>query len=69
MAGRPTTKKANIQKIQQLIKNSDGIVDYRPIIAAIMRYCGCTYTEIGEAFGITRQMAQTVIKATERIDE
>ena len=65
MAGRPTQIKADIEKIKQLQAGSNDILDYRPIIAYTMRACGCTFTEIGEVFGFTRQMAETMVKNAE----
>ena len=63
MAGRPTQKKANIEAIRKIRQAG---VDTRPLIAYTMRNCGCTYSEIGQVFDITRQMAETLVKQVER---
>lgn len=55
-------KKANIEALQRLVVTLDGVVDYRPIIAYVMHYTQCTYAEIAEVFGISRQMAETLVK-------
>jgi len=61
MARKPQNK-ANIEALQRLVINLDGIVDYRPIIAYVMHYTGCNYREISDVFGISRQMAETLVK-------
>lgn len=62
MAGRPIQQKADIKGIQTLYHRANNVLDVRPIIALTMRNCGCTYDEIGRVFGITRQMAETLVK-------
>lgn len=63
MAGRPTQKKANIEAIR---KARQAGVDTRPLVAYVMRNCGCTFAEIAQVFDITRQMAETLVKQVER---
>lgn len=65
MAGRPVQKKADVEQIQRLYYRANNVLDVRPIIALTMRSCGCTYAEIGEVFGITKQMVQTIIENAE----
>ena len=70
MAGRPVQKTANIENIKKLrngIKTKDGTLEdlfneqlLRPVIVYTMRECGCTYTEIGKVFDISRQMAEQI---------
>ena len=70
MAGRPVQKTANIENIKKLrngIKTKDGTLEdlfneqlLRPVIVYTMRECGCTYTEIGKVFDISRQMAEHI---------
>jgi|GEM_PF-4064250 len=55
---RPKIVTVNIKNFQDLYANLGNLVDYLPIIAYTMRECGCTYTEIGEVFGIKRQQAE-----------
>lgn len=72
MAGRPTQKKADIQAIQDLYQSTDTYSNLvqttmiKPIIIFTMRKCGCTFQEIGDVFGITRQMAETAFKNAEQ---
>jgi hypothetical protein len=66
MAGRPKQKKANIEALKKL-DAAKTIIDVRPLIAYVMRHSGCTFTEIGEVFGLTRQQAQTKFEQAERI--
>lgn len=63
-AGRPVKKVADVKQIQSLAANTNKIVDLRPIIAVTMYSCDCTFNEIAEVFGITRQMAETLVKST-----
>lgn len=65
MAGRPTSKTADTEKIKRLYNRANNVLDVRPIIALTMRNCGCTFTEIGAVFGVTRQMAETIVKNAE----
>lgn len=59
-----TNKKTlNIPAIQQLLKNNEtSVVDLRPIVAVTMRESGCTFQEVADAMGFTRQMAETMVK-------
>lgn len=59
---RIPSKKADIEALQRLVITLDGVVDYRPIIAYVMHYTSCTYREIAEVFGISKQMAETLVK-------
>lgn len=42
------------------MKQLNNVVDNRPIVAVVMRECGCTYQEIADVFEITRQQAMTI---------
>ncbi len=72
MAGRPKQEKADIKAIQKLFESTNGYTDIvqaslvRPIIVFTMRNCGCTFQEIADVFGITRQMAETIYKNAEK---
>lgn len=66
MAGRPKQEKADIPKLQQLHNSTKQVIDPRPIIALTMAYCGATYREIGEAFNLSRQQAETILKNAEK---
>lgn len=61
---RPAMKKADIPAIQKLVNNST-VIDHRPVIAYVMRNCGCTFQEIADALGFSRQMAETMFKSAE----
>lgn len=65
MAGRPVTRLANVADIQKLYNEATNVLDTRPLIVLTMRACGCTYAEIGEVFGISKQMVQTIIEKAE----
>lgn len=65
MAGRPIQKRADIAALKKLNNNPDKLIDLKPTIVYIMRNAGCTYSEIGKVFGITRQMAETAYKNIE----
>ena len=54
-------KKANTEAIKKLVVNN-GVTDNRPIIAVVMRESGCTYQEIADVMGFTRQMAQIMVQ-------
>lgn len=66
MSGRPIQKQANIQALQKLVRISN-LVDYQPVIVYIMRHSGCTFTEISEVLGLTRQQALTHFKNAEEL--
>lgn len=66
MAGRPVQKKANIENIKKINEATKQVIDPRPIIVYTMRECGCTFSEIGQVFNISRQMAEAIYKATEK---
>lgn len=66
MAGRPRTEIANIKKIKALYNSTNQVIDPRPIIAVVMRECGASYREIGEVFGLTKQMAETIVQNAEK---
>lgn len=61
-------KRANTEAIKKLVVNN-GVTDNRPIIAVVMRECGATFAEIGEAMGFTRQMAQTMVQKAQASNE
>lgn len=62
MAGRPRQTDANIKVLRTLYKSTKQVIDPRPIMALVMKECGASYREIGEVFGVTRQMAETIVK-------
>lgn len=41
---------------------NNGVTDNRLLIASVMRACGCTYQEIADVFGFTRQNAESLLK-------
>jgi len=59
---RPIQKRANIQAIKNLADDSI-VLDLKPLIAMVMRECNCTFDEIGQVFGFTRQNAEQYIKS------
>lgn len=65
MSGRPISKKANIPALKKLVHISN-LVDYQPVIVYIMRHSGCTFTEISEVLGLSRQQALTHFKNAEQ---
>ena len=67
MAGRPQSKKANVEALQRLVLSVDSIVDLRPVIAYTMHHTGATSREIGEVFGVSRQMADIYIEQAQEI--
>ncbi len=71
MAGRPKQEKADIKAIQKLFSSTnypdivqDNVI--KPVIAYTMRKSGCTFQEIADVFGFTRQMAETLYKKAEK---
>ena len=66
MAGRPKQEKADITAIKKLFVSTSQVIDPRPIIAYTMKNCGCTFREIGEVFGVTKQQAETIFKNAEK---
>lgn len=65
MAGRPVTRLADVKEIQRIYNEATNTLDTRPLIVLTMRACGCTYAEIGEVFGISKQMVQTIVEHAE----
>lgn len=63
---RPKQQKVDVEALQLLIISVDGVVNYLPLIGYTMRACGATYREIGEAFGVSRQMAEYQVKEIEK---
>lgn len=60
---RTKKKELNIQALQTLLKNNENsVVDLRPIVAVTMRESGCTFQDIADVMGFTRQMAETMVK-------
>ena len=53
--------KSDTIAIKKLVINN-GITDNRLLIASVMRACGCTYQEIADVFGFTRQNAESLLK-------
>lgn len=66
MAGRPKQEKADIKALKKLNTGLGNLIDTKSLIAYIMRKSGCTYEEIGNVFGVTRQMAITLVDQAER---
>lgn len=65
MAGRPKQVRADIVALKAIYSVSSEFVDIKPVIAYVMRYSGCTYAEIGEVIGITKQAAQALFKVAD----
>lgn len=67
MAGRPPIKKADIPALKKLTGNNNHLntIDLNPIIAYTMWKCGCTFAEIGQVIGSTRQNAEYLVRSTE----
>lgn len=63
---RTTQNRADIDKIKLVRNNTPSLTDFKPIIALTMRYSGCTYSEIGKAFDMSRQAAEQYIKLLEK---
>ena len=55
---------ANILALKKLEDNT--VLDLRPLIVYIMRNSGCTYSEIGEVFDVSKQMAVHLYKNAEK---
>ena len=53
--------KPDILAIKKLVVNN-GITDNRLLIASVMRASGCTYQDIADVFGFTRQNAESLLK-------
>ena len=53
--------KPDILAIKNLIVNN-GTTDNRLLIASVMRASGCTYQNIADVFGYTRQNAESLLK-------
>jgi len=59
-------KEKDIEKLKELVMIGGFLVDYRPLIGAIMRACGCSLQEIGHVFGMSRQAVHSMLKSSER---
>lgn len=60
---RTRQKQPNIEAIKKLLTNNEkNVVDLRPIVAVTMRESGCTFQDVADAMGFTRQMAETMVK-------
>lgn len=66
MAGRPKQSIADLKAIKKIYKKADGILDPRPLIVFTMRNCGCTFQEIADAFGVSKQTIQTIYTNAEQ---
>lgn len=62
---KPVQKKADIAKLQSLVVELGGIIDYMPVIVYVMKASGCTYQEIGNVYGVSRQLAEYYTKKVE----
>lgn len=64
--GRKKQVQANVKELQKLNKSAADLImqisDSKKIIAYTMRLSGCTYSEIAEVFGTSRQGAEILIK-------
>lgn len=47
-----------LQDIQEITHIKHVEYDLKPVIAKTMRACGATYEEIGQAIGVSRQLAK-----------
>lgn len=56
----------NVEQIKELLLTGGYMIDIRPIIAVTMRACGCTYQEIGHAFGMSKQGVEAMVKRAMR---
>lgn len=63
--GRPIKLKADIEQLQKLMKYNNGILELKPLIAFVMRKSDCTYSEIGQVIGVSKQRAQVIVKEFE----
>ena len=61
-------KRANTEAIKKLVVNN-GVTDNRPIIAVVMRESGCTFQEIADVMGFSRQMADTMVRKAQASNE
>jgi hypothetical protein len=55
------TKQTRADIVALQVLQDSSALDLRAVMSYTMRYCGCTYTEIGEVFNITRQQAKNVV--------
>jgi len=58
--------KADIKQLKIMPKEISSDIDLSPIIVYVMRYCGCSFSQIGEVFGYSRQRAFEVFKKIEK---
>lgn len=62
-----TKKQVNIENIKKVLEfNNHIVVDLRPIVAMVMRESGCTYQQIADVMGFSRQNAETIVKGLEK---
>lgn len=54
--------RADIIKLQEIIKSTNSLVDYEPLVAMIMHASGCTFQEIGDVMGFSRQAAKQMVE-------
>lgn len=60
---------ADVPALKQLLDDNDevlALVNLRPLIAAVMRHCGCTLDEIGQVFNTSRQGASNILKQSQK---
>ncbi len=57
----------NTEHIKKVLEvNNHKVVDLRPIVAMVMRASGCTYQQIADVMGFSRQNAETIVKGLEK---
>ena len=66
MAGRPQIKRADLNALRKLVKAMDTVNDHSPMIAYVMRYCGCSNEEIGMVFDVSRQAGSSLANKVEK---
>ena len=64
-AGRPTRVIADVEQLQKLMKFNNGILEVKPLVAFVMRKSECSYAEIGQVIGVSKQRAQIIVKEFE----
>lgn len=55
----------DIEKLKELAMVGGFMIDYRPLIGAVLRASGFTYDEIGHIFGLSKQAVHSMLKSHE----